>query len=358
MALRCALIGIPSSGKTVVFKAITSTRAVSTTGTETNRVIVNLPDQRMDRLVAMYHPRKVIPATLEVLDTPGVRPADSGRRSRLIGAIKDVEALLHVVRCFEDPHVPFEHASINPVRDVETVDLEMMASDSTTLQNKLERLAKKAKSGDKDALRESTATQKVLDGIQNGIPARRQDLTPQEVASVKECNLVSMKPVLYIANIKTMSDTENAHVKALKEIAARDRAEMIVICGKDEADISELEPEERAVFLKELGIEQSAIERLLRAAYRNLGLISFFTVGEDEVRAWTCRQGDKAPTAAGKIHSDMEAGFIRMEVIKYTDLVELGSEAAVARAGKQHLEGREYVVQDGDIVTVRFNAGR
>lgn len=358
MALRGGLIGLPKCGKTVIFNAITSAKAPLYGASETNRVIVNLPDERMDRLVAMYHPRKVVPATLEVLDTPGIRSQDEGKRSRLINNIKDVEALLHVVRCFEDPQVPFEHETIDPGRDVDTVDLEMMASDSSTLQNKLERLAKKAKSGDKDAVRETTNCQKVLDAIQEGIPARRQDLNSMEIASIKECNLVSMKAVLYIANIKTMSEATNKHVQALRQIADRDKSEMVVICGKDEADISELDSEDRKIFMAELGIEESAMERLLQAAYRKLGLITFFTVGEDEVRAWTCRRGDKAPVAAGKIHSDMEAGFIRMEVMKYADLIELGSEAALARAGKQHLEGRDYEVQDGDIVTVRFNAGR
>lgn len=358
MALQCGLIGIPSSGKTIIFNAITSARAPLYNASEVNRVIVNLPDQRMDRLVEMYHPRKVVPATLEVLDTAGIKPEDTGRRSRLISNIKDVEALLHVVRCFEDAQVPFEYPTVDPVRDVETVDLEMMASDSSTLQNKLERLTKKTKSGDKDAVRETEHCERVLAGIQEGIPVRRQDLSPQEVASIKECNLVSAKPVLYIANIKMMLEAGNKHVSALKDLAARENTETIVICGKDEADIAELEADEREVFMKELGIEQSAIERLLQAAYRKLGLINFFTTGEDEVRAWTCRKGDKAPVAAGKIHSDMEAGFIRMEVMKYTDLIELGSEAAVAKAGKHRLEGRDYVVQDGDIVMVRFNAGR
>ncbi len=358
MALHCGLIGIPSCGKTVIFNAITSAKAPLYGSSEVNRVIVNLPDERMDKMVAMYHPRKVVPATFEILDTPGIRTQDEGRRSRLISNIKDVDALLHVARCFEDPQVPFEHPTIDPVRDIETVDLEMMASDSTTLQNKLERLAKKAKSGDKDSVRESANCQKVLSGIQEGIPARRQDLSAQEIASVKECNLISVKAVLYIANIKTMSEADNKHVQAVRQLAEKDKSEIVVICGKDEADIAELEGPDREIFSRELGIEESAIERLLQAAYRKLGLITFFTVGEDEVRAWTCRRGDKAPVAAGKIHSDMEAGFIRMEVMKYTDLIEFGSEAALARAGKQHLEGREYEVQDGDIVMVRFNAGR
>jgi ribosome-binding ATPase len=355
MGLRCGLIGVPSSGKTVIFNAITAAKAPLYGGTEANRVIVNLPDERMDRLVEMYHPRKVVPATLEIIDTAGIKPEDTGRRSRLINSIKDMEALLHVIRCFEDEQVPFEYATVDPIRDVETVDLEMMASDSATLQNKIERLAKKAKSGDKDVLRESANCQKVLDGIENGVPARRQELTPAEINSIKECNLISMKSMLYIANIKSMAEVDNKHVRALKEVAAREKTELVVVCGKDEADISELESADRKVFLKELGLEQSAMERLLHAAYSKLGLISFFTVGEDEVRAWTCRRGDKAPTAAGKIHSDMEVGFIRMEVMHYDDLIALGSEAAVAKAGKQRLEGKEYEVQDGDIVNVRFN---
>jgi hypothetical protein len=356
MGLRCGLIGLPSCGKTVIFNAITAAKAPLYGGTEMNRVIVNLPDERMTRLVEMYHPRKVVPATLEVLDLTGIRPEDNGRRSRIVGAIKDLEALLHVVRCFEDDSVPFEHSTVDPVRDVETVDLELMATDSVTLENKLTRLAKKTKTGDKDAVRESGHCEKVRAAIQNGIPARRQSLSPQELASIYECNLASLKPVVYIANIKTVADRENKHVKALMKLAADEGTEIITVCGKDEADISELEPVDRPIFLKELGIEESVMERLLHAAYRKLGLISFFTTGEDEVRSWTCRQGDKAPVAAGKIHSDMENGFIRMEVVRYTDLLELGSEAAVAKAGKQRLEGREYEVHDGDIVSVLFNA--
>lgn len=356
MGLRCGLIGLPTCGKTVIFNAITAAKAPLYDGSEMNRVVVNLPDQRMMRLVEMYRPRKNVPSTLEVLDLTGLRPEDNGRRSRIIGAIKDLEVLLHVVRCFEDDSVPFQHSTIDPVRDVETVDLELIATDSVTLENKLNRLAKKARAGDKDAVRESGHCEKVSAGIQEGVPARRQSLSPQELASVRECNLASLKPVVYIANIKTIADRENRYVKALTELAADENAEIITVCGKDEADISELEPADQPVFLKELGLDHSAMERLLLAAYRKLGLISFFTTGEDEVRSWTCRQRDKAPVAAGKIHSDMENGFIRMEVVRYADLMEYGGEAAVAKAGKQRLEGREYEVQDGDIVSVLFNA--
>lgn len=355
MGLHCGLIGLPSCGKTTIFNAITAARVPMYNGSEMNRVVVNVPDARMDRLVDMYHPRKVSFATLEVVDIPGIKSDNNGRVSRLLGNIKDVDALLHVVRCFEAEEILSANDTVDPVRDVETVDLELVAADSLTLENKINRLAKKLRAGDKDAIREAGYCEKVRAAIQQGIPARKQDLTNQELASIRECNLASIKPVLYIANIRTVPDAGNKHVHALKRLATDEGAEMITVCGKDEADISELEPDERGVFLKELGIEESSMERLLRAANRKLGLINFFTTGEDEVRAWTCRHGDKAPVAAGKIHSDMEGGFIRMEVTRYADLIDLGNETAVAKAGKQRLEGREYVVQDGDIVAVLFN---
>ncbi len=320
-------------------------------GSEVNRVVASVPDERMQRLVELYRPRKVVPAALEGVDIPGIKAGDTGRGSRLLGNIKDVEALLHVVRCFDYE----EQSTIDPVRDIETVDLELVAADSVTLENKLNRLAKKVRSGDKDAIRDSACCEKVLAAIQQGVPARKQGLTAQELASIRECNLVSLKPVLYIANIKTMADAGNKHVHALRQLTADEGTEMLIVCGKDEADISELEPDERGVFLKELGMEESSMERLLHAAYRKLGLLNFFTTGEDEVRAWTCRQGDKAPVAAGKIRTDMGKGFSRMEVTRYAVLIELGSEAAVAKAGKHRLEGREYEVQDGDIVSVLFN---
>jgi ribosome-binding ATPase len=358
MGISCGFIGLPSSGKTVIYNAITSAGVTGFGGSDMNRMVVNVPDLRMDKLVEMYHPRKIVPATLEVVDIPGLKanPQGKARSSQLLAHIKNMEAILHVVRCFEDAGVPFEYETIDPKRDVELIDLEMMAADSTTLENKLIRLEKKLKAGDKDAARETAHCKKIYDAIQQGIPARRQGLSAEEMVSVYECNLVSQKPVLYIANIKSIVDVENRHVKALQEIAKAENAEMITICGKDEADISQLEPDEQKIFLQELGLTESSMGRLIRAAYRLLGLINFFTVGEDEVRAWMCKKGDKAPVAAGKIHKDMEKGFIRMEVMKYDDLIELGSENALVKAGKKRVESREYEVIDGDIVMVLFNA--
>ncbi|MFC2020026.1 redox-regulated ATPase YchF [Chloroflexota bacterium] len=359
MGLSCGLVGLPSSGKTVIFNAITAAGVSSYNGSEVNRAVVYVPDQRLNRLSEIYRPKKVVPATLEVVDISGIKasPQGNGHGFRLLGYIKDVEALLHVVRCFEDSNVPFEYETIDPVRDIETVDLELMVTDSNTLENKIKRLAKKVRAGDKDAVRDTASCEKVYAALQQGRPVRKQALSVQELAGIRECNLASLKPVLYIANVKSIEDADNRHVKALERIAGAEGAEAIVVCGKDEADISQLSLDEQPEFLRELGLKGSSMERLLGVAYRMLGLINFFTTGEDEVRAWTCRKEDKAPVAAGKIHTDMEKGFIRMEVIRYEDLLELGSEAAISKAGRQHLEGRDYEVQDGDIVAVRFNRG-
>jgi GTP-binding protein YchF len=358
MSLICGLVGLPSSGKTVIFNAITAAGVSSYSGSEINQAVVSIPDSRVEKLVEMYHPLKVGRATLEVVDIPGLKASAqrSGRALQLIGHIKNVEALLHVVNCFADGNNSTEHETIDPIRDIETVELELMVADSSTLENKIDRFAKKVRAGDKDAIRETANCTRVHTAIQQGIPARKQNLNAQELASIRECHLVTLKPVLYIANIKSMADVNNRYVAAVKSIADAERAEMITICGRDEADISRLGPAEQHEFLQELGLEKSSMERLLIAAYRMLGMVTFFTTGEDEVRAWTCRKGDKAPVAAGKIHTDMEKGFIRMEVIRYQDLVELGSENAVVKAGRKRIESREYEVQDGDIVTVLFNS--
>ena len=322
-----------------------------------NRAVVGIPDRRIEALASIYQPPKITPATLEVVDIPGLTSgstASEGRGAKLLAHLKDVDALLHVVRCFENESVPFAYTTINPARDVETIDLEMMVADSETLDNKINRLAKKART-DADVARQVADCEKVKAAFGQGIPARRQNLTPDELANVRECNLVSLKPVLYVANIESMADIANGHVKALRGIANGEGAEMVPVCGRDEAEISRLDPADQPEFLAALGLAESSMERLLRAGNRMLGLVNFFTAGEKEVHVWTCHQGDTAPVAAGKIHTDMEEGFIRMEVIRCDDLIELGSEAAVAKAGRQRVEGRTYEVQDGDVVVVLFN---
>jgi GTP-binding protein YchF len=358
MSLTCGLVGLTACGKTTIYNAVTAAGAASFDGSEMHNAMVNVPDERLQALAGIYNPAKVVAATMRVVDIPGLQAgaADkSGRSNRLLQHIKDADALIHVVRCFTSGSLSSQDDSVDPVRDVETIDLEMMVADSQTLQNKIERLAKKVRSGDKDAVREAEDCEKVNKAFEQGIPARRQGLNDRELASVRECNLVSLKPVLYLANIGSKADAANGCLKELKAIAAEEGSEVVTVYGRDEADISQLDPADRQEFLAELDLEESSMARLLGAAYRKLGLLNFFTVGEDEVRAWTCRCGDKAPVAAGKIHTDMEKRFIRMEVIGCGDLLELGSETAVIKAGKQRIEGKTYEVQEGDVVAVLFN---
>ncbi|MFH1169882.1 MAG: redox-regulated ATPase YchF [Chloroflexota bacterium] len=357
MSLSCGLVGLTGCGKTTIYNAITAAGAAIYDGSEMHTAVVSVPDQRLQAMAELYHPQRIVPATLQVVDIPGLKAGSedkSGRGSRLLAHIKDVDALLHVVRCFSLGEGLNE--AINPVQDVETIDIELMVADSQTLQNKIERLAKKGRFGDSDAARQVEDCRKIKEALEQGTPARRQGLNEHELASVNECNLVSLKPVLYIANIKSMDEADSSPVKALQALAEAESSEAIAICGRDEADISQLDPADREAFMADLGLTESSMTRLLQAAYRKLGLINFFTVGADEVRAWTCRRGDKAPVAAGKIHTDMEKGFIRMEVMRYEDLLELGSEAAVVKAGKQRVEGKTYEVQEGDVVMVLFNA--
>ncbi len=358
MSFTCGIVGLPGVGKTTIFNAITAAGAGAFGKDEANRAVVQVPDSRIEPLVKMYSAPKTVPAQMEVVDIPGLKAgstAAGGRGSKLLAHIKDVDAVIHVVRCFEDPNLPHEYDAINPARDAETIDLEMVVADAQTVQNKIDRLAKKAKSGDADAKRDLAALEGVKEQLDAGVPARKMNLGEREIAAVFDCNLVSLKPVLYVANLRTPADAENRHVAALRGVAEGEGAETVLACGRDEAEIAQLDEADQKVFLSELGLEESSMERLIRAAYRTLGLVNFITAGPKEVHIWTCADGSKAPQAAGKIHSDMERGFIRMEVMTYDDLVSLGSEAAVTKAGRLRIEGKEYVVKDGDIVVIRFN---
>jgi GTP-binding protein YchF len=356
MALRCGLVGRPGCGKTTVFNAITSAGASSFDAAELHRATVEVPDPRVEGLVRLYQPKKVVRATVEVADIPGLASGDavgSGRASRLLSHLKEADVLIHVVRCFASAD-----GEPDPIHDVELIDLELMAADAATLERKRDRIVKRARSGDKEAAAELEDCERVRDRLHEGVPARRQGLSEREQASVFECNLLSQKPVLYVANVDSADALDGPSVARVRAWGEAERAETVAVCGRDEADVSELGTEERAPFLAELGLSELSIERVLHAAYRELGLVDFFTAGEREVHVWTCRSGDKAPVAAGKIHTDMERGFVRMEVIPYADLIELGSEDAVAKAGRRRLEGRDYAVQDGDIVIIRFTPPR
>jgi ribosome-binding ATPase len=356
MALRCGLVGRPGCGKTTVFNAITAAGASSFDAAELHRATVEVPDPRVESLVSLYLPKKVIRASVEVADIPGLATGDAasgGRASRLLTHIKEADVLIHVVRCFASAE-----GEPNPIHDVELVDLELMAADSATLERKRDRIVKRARTGDKDAAQELEDCERVRDRLHEGLSARRQGLSDRERQSVLECNLLSLKPVLYVANVGSPADLNGPAAMLLRTWAAEEGAETVPLCGRDEADLSELSPDERVPFLAELGLTELSVARVIHAAYRELGYVDFFTAGDREVHVWTCRKGDKAPAAAGKIHSDMERGFVRMEVIPYADLVHLGSEEAVAKAGKRRLEGRDYEVQDGDIVIIRFTPPR
>ena len=356
MPLRCGLIGRPQCGKTTVFNAVTAAHASMFDAAEAHRATVAIPDQRVQQLVDLYSPAKISPSTMDIVDIPGLEEgatSEGGRGSKLLTHIKEADVLIHVVRCFENGH-----GSVDAIHDAEMIDLELMAADSQTLERKIERISKRVKSGDKIAIQETENCQRVLDRLHDGIPARRQGLTDSERASVFECTLMSLKTVLYVANVAGSEDMESDAVKALRTFGADEGSEVVPICGRDEADISELPKEDQTEFLSELGLHELSVERLIHAAYRELGLVDFFTAGDTEVHVWTCLQGSKAPAAAGKIHTDMERGFIRMEVIAYDDLIEHGSEEAVAKAGRLRLEGKEYEVCDGDIVVIRFSRSR
>ncbi|MFC2047035.1 redox-regulated ATPase YchF [Chloroflexota bacterium] len=358
MSLTCGIVGLTACGKTTIYNAVTAAGAASFDGSEMHNAIVSVPDERLQALAKIYNPVRVVAATMRVVDIPVLKAGTTdkpGRITKLLQHIKDADALLHVVRCFTSDGLSSPGDIIDPVRDVETIDIEMMVADSQTLQNKIERLAKKVRSADKDAIRQVEDCEKIKRGLEQGIPARQQGLKDREMSSVRECNPISLKPVLYLANIGSQDDAGNGCLKKLQAIAAADGSEVITVYGQDEADISQLNPKDRQEFLAELGLKESSMTRLLGAAYRKLGLINYFTVGEDEVRSWTCRRGDKAPVAAGKIHTNMEKGFIRMEVMGCGDLIELGSETAVIKAGKQRIEGKTYEVQEGDVVVVLFN---
>ncbi len=358
MSFICGIVGLPGVGKTTIFNAITAAGAATFGKDEANRATVQVPDSRIEPLVKMYNAPKIVAAQMEIVDIPGLKAgstAAGGRGGKLLSHIKDVDALIHVVRCFEDAALPHEYATIDPRRDVETIDLEMIVADAQTVQNKIDRLAKKAKAGEAEAKRDLAALELVKTALDAGTPVRKLELAARDLAAIQDCNLMSQKPVMYVANLKAAADADNKFVKDLRQLADEEKAQCVIACGRDEADIAQLDPADQKVFLAELGLEESSMERLIHAAYRTLGLVNFITAGPKEVHIWTCVNGDKAPRAAGKIHSDMEQGFIRMEVMTYDDLIGLGSEAAVTKAGKLRVEGKDYLVKDGDIVVIRFN---
>ena len=363
--MKLGIVGLPNVGKSTLFNAITQAGAESANypfcTIEPNVGVVSVPDYRLNVLRDMHNSEKVLPAAIEFYDIAGlVRGASKGEGlgNKFLSHIREVASIVHVVRCFDDSNITHVDGSVDPIRDVETINLELVFSDIEVVEKRIQKTEKLLKS-DKSLAAELELSKRILAALEEGISARALEYDEKENELLKTFNLLSSKPIIYVANVSEDEVAEdganNPYVQKLREYAKSESAEVVVICAKIEEEISELEDEEKQMFLEELGLKQSGLDRLVQASYSLLGLISFLTAGPKEVRAWTIKNGTKAPGAAGKIHTDFERGFIRAEVVAFKDLLEHGSHNAAKEKGLVRLEGKEYVVQDGDVILFRFN---
>ena len=364
MALQCGIIGITNVGKTTIFNCISNTRgetnAFAFSATKSNIGVIQVPDPRLYELEKHQVTEKIVHTTVDIVDIPGLTKGSNrgeGVGNKFLGDIRNTDALIHVLRCFDNEALPHVDGSVDPVRDMETIDFELQVKDMESVEKKIQRLEKLAKTGDKDARHGIDVLTRFREHIGNFNNARTLNIKDEEKKYVDDLFLLTMKPVMYVCNVDENSAvTGNNYVEKVKESLKGSNAEVLVIAGAVEAEIAELESrDDRLAFLKDAGLEEPGVDKMVRAAYKMLNLQTFFTVGPKEIRAWTIRKGMTAPLAAGVIHSDLERGFIRAEVMKYHDFVTLGSEHACREAGKFNIEGKNYVVEDGDILHIRFN---
>ncbi|MGO5065674.1 redox-regulated ATPase YchF [Clostridium sporogenes] len=364
--MKLGIVGLPNVGKSTLFNAITKAGAESANypfcTIEPNVGVVSVPDKRLDVLEKMYSAKKKVPTAIEFYDIAGlVKGASKGEGlgNKFLSHIREVEAIVHVVRCFEDSNIVHVDGSVDPIRDIETISLELVFSDIELMQRRIEKNSKLAKSGNKEAKAEEDLMKRIVAHLEEGKPVRTLELEEDEEKLVKGYFLLTSKPVLYAANVSEddlmSGNPENEFVKKVKDFAQAESSEVITLCARLEEELSTLEDDEKSEMLSEYGLKESGLDKLVQSSYKLLGLISFLTAGQVEVRAWTIVKGTKAPKAAGKIHTDIEKGFIRAEVITYSKLIECGSEAHAKEKGFFRLEGKEYVMQDGDIVNFRFN---
>ena len=365
MSLKAGIVGLPNVGKSTLFNAITNQKILAENypfaTIEPNVGIVTVPDERMDRLKEMYNPERFIPTAYEFTDIAGlVKGASKGEGlgNKFLAHIREVDAIVEVVRCFDNGSIIHVDGNIDPIRDIETINLELAIADLDVINSRLERVAKKAKSSkDKNDILERNTLEKSKEALEKDIPLRQIEYTKEELKIIKSYSFLTLKPIIYLANVQEedLGKKDNEYVKKVKEYADKEGSKVVNLCAKIEEDLSEMSKEEKEEMFAMLGVEHSGLDELIKTTYDILGLETYFTVGKDEVRAWTFKKGMNAKECAGIIHTDFEKGFIRAEVISYTDLIECGSEIKVKEAGKARLEGKDYLMQDGDICHFRFN---